>query len=326
MMRARRYRHLITISVATTCYWCAVTYALTPTPHLTSAEWESRLCQGYGVINAAFGDNWGRAEWASDFSKLAVMVYYPTNGPGPPNSNTEIFVFHVGEAGAPVNVTAYPGPDRNPAWSPDGRQLAFTRDFSDKIQLIDQDGKNLVELTGNGSELAWSPTGAEIAFIDSTLNLSVVSTKGSRPQKLTLTSDHAAKPAWSPDGHQIAFIRAGGSNDRGDLLIVNADGTNQVIVNPASASARTLPLWSPDGSTIAFGGWDASRVRQIFLVRPDGLETRQLTHDPLSKVAVTWSPDGSEIAYITKNTSGLGELDVLDVKAGSVKHLCSVAY
>ena len=86
MMRARRSQHLITIAMVTTCYWYAVTYALTPTPQLTSAEWESRLCQGYGAINAAFGDNWGSAEWASDFSKLAVMVYYPTIGAGPPGS------------------------------------------------------------------------------------------------------------------------------------------------------------------------------------------------------------------------------------------------
>ena len=204
--------------------------------------------------------------------------------------------------------------------------LAFTRDFSDQIRLIDEDGKNLVELKASGSSLAWSPTGAEIAFIDSTLNLSVVSTKGSRPHKLTLTSDHDAQPAWSTDGHQIAFIRAGGSDDRGDLLIVNADGTNQVIVTRAAASARTRPLWSPNGSTLAFGGRDASGILQIFLVRPGSLEARQFTHDPLSKSPVAWSPDGSEIAYITKNASKLGELDVLDVKAGSVKRLCSVAY
>ena len=291
-------------------------------PGVTSnaSDWESRLCQGFRAINAYFRDNWGQVEWNRDYSRLAVMVYKPTIGSGPPNSNKEIYVVSVPDTRAPVNVTAYPGPDRNPAWSPDGKKLAFTRDFDDEIFVVDANGNNLLNLGARGSSLSWSPDGSKIAFVDPTLRLSLVSSNGDGPRMIThgtVADDH---PAWSPNGRWIAFVRGNRNDDRNDLYIVNADGRNEHLLS--RANARTSPLWSPDGSSLAFAGRDL----QIVIVQPSNVQTRQVTTDPPGGSPVAWSPDGRKIAYLTKNPNGAGQLNVVDVKTGTVRTVCAVAY
>ena len=63
-------------------------------------------------------------------------------------------------------LTQHPGEDRTPAWSPDGRKIAFysTRNESGGIFLMDADGKNITELTDEGENTpSWSPNGKQIA-------------------------------------------------------------------------------------------------------------------------------------------------------------------
>ena len=63
-------------------------------------------------------------------------------------------------------LTQHPGEDRTPAWSPDGKQIAFysTRNESGGIFLMDADGKNITELTHDGENApSWSPDGKQMA-------------------------------------------------------------------------------------------------------------------------------------------------------------------
>ncbi|MBT5535315.1 hypothetical protein HOK31_19775, partial [Candidatus Poribacteria bacterium] len=83
--------------------------------------------------------------------------------------NTDIFVMDA-DGGNLTNITNEAGADYDPAWSPDGSQLAFAsdRNADDNIYVMDADGGNATNITNHGgADMApsWSPNGSRIAFM-----------------------------------------------------------------------------------------------------------------------------------------------------------------
>ena len=206
-----------------------------------------------------------------------------------------------------VNLTATAGVDElDPAWSADGRRLAFARAGS--LWVMNADGSGQRQLTNSpaADELdqtpAWSPDGREIAVARSDISgnwgIWIVPEGGGPARRLTSQLNDAGRdqwPAWSPDGSTIAFSRS----MRGfasQLALVPADGSGTVqIVDTGITSSNDHPSWSPDGTRIAF---DANGGEAIVIVEADG------TRVPLGFVLFgqdpEWSPDGSAIVYNTR--------------------------
>ena len=203
----------------------------------------------------------------------------------------------------------------SPAWSPDGRAIAFqtNRYGGYDIAVIDADGTGLERLTTNDAvngSPAWSPDGSKIAFSSSDLsggrqgpsNIAVMNADGTGLALLTQNQGgfDSWEPAWSPDGSRIAFVT------NGDLYVMNADGTEVTRLTNRTASGGFAgePDWSPDGRRIAFRG----ERGQIFTMNPDGSDHFDLGvtagRDP------TWSPDGTRIALIAcPNQCGIISLE-----------------
>ena len=104
------------------------------------------------------------------------------------------------------------------------------------------------------------------------------------------------QPGWSPDGKQIVFSRSWGKG-LAAVFVVDADGQNLHRISPATLRVQ-LAQWSPDGSRIVFTSFDPPVTgvvgdyhQDIYTVRPDGTDLRQLTTDGISNRA-TWTPDG----------------------------------
>jgi Tol biopolymer transport system component len=106
-------------------------------------------------------------------------------------------------------------------------------------------------------------------------------------------------PVWSPDGAQIAFVRTDELNRRGEIFVMNADGSNQTGLTPSGESDHS-PTWSPDGAQIVFvrsfleGG---SPRNQICRMNADGGNQQRLTHSAEADHSPTWSPYGTKIAF-----------------------------
>jgi Tol biopolymer transport system component len=128
-----------------------------------------------------------------------------------------------------------PGPASDPAWSPDGRKLAFVRlnaSLGEPIYVVKADGSGLRNLTpkpvGTYAAPAWSPDGRKIAFVsdrDGNSEVYVMNADGSGQRNLTRNPAYDADPAWSPDGRKLAFV----SNRDGSyrVYVMNADGSGQ---------------------------------------------------------------------------------------------------
>jgi dipeptidyl aminopeptidase/acylaminoacyl peptidase len=145
--------------------------------------------------------------------------------------------------GSDFHPISDPGPgaaDFQPAWSPDGTEIAFIRSVNPdewpwQIWLMRVDGSNLRRLTDPNANVqsaeswpAWSPDGTRIAYWSAWTGISVINRDGTGQYSLSAGIGDSpggfvltpSGPAWSPDGSKVLF-----GQDAHQYVIVNADGT-----------------------------------------------------------------------------------------------------
>jgi Tol biopolymer transport system component len=210
-----------------------------------------------------------------------------------------------GEEVQVIQVTNSPTADFDPAWSPDGRRLAFaratgpTRIVSDLFVLDLETGTETrltfdacnapptcPMLVGNRNP-SWSPDGDKLAFIrhqGSTQHLFIYDfSTGTFEQpggSTTPITTHAEGPSWSPDGSQIAYWEFSGTS----LWVINPDGTGQHVIwdgcacwTPQTADDGppflASPAWSPDGHRLAAVELESGL---LYTLAPDGSQRTQV--------------------------------------------------
>jgi Tol biopolymer transport system component len=195
--------------------------------------------------------------------------------------------------------------DLCPAYSPNGRQIAFCSDRTGawEIWAMDQNGSDQHQITNLGNYAVfpdYSPDGRRIAFsgdegTDPNDEIYVVRDNGAELKQLTRAAGNNDYPAWSPSGRKIAF-----TSDRSgyeQVYVMNADGSGQRQLTFDANTHDQLPDWSPDGRRIAYED-GASPNGRIWVMNADGTGKRELTHGPGDDFGAAWSPDGRQIAFV----------------------------
>jgi WD40 repeat protein len=210
-------------------------------------------------------------------------------------------------------LTAGDASDEDPAWSPDGRRIAFTsdRDGNREIYVADADGSNVVRLTNDIAadyEPAWSRDGTRIAFVSERAgspDIFVMNPDGTKLMRLTASMASDVDPAWAPDG-RIAF--ASDRASRSDIYGMNADGSG---VARLTTTGGAQPAWSPDGTMLAYTATDCSFYYDCYPTVVVSSATPSTSTGPFgASERPSWSPDGRKIAF-----SGLA-CDFYDLSCG----------
>lgn len=190
------------------------------------------------------------------------------------DGNREIYA--MGPDGSnPTNLTNEPADDRDPAWNPQGTQIAFVSNRETEegpgqfVFVMNADGSGIRQITGNGADLPdWSPDGGWITY--SAFNdIFIIPVDGSaEPINLTNSPDtNDFSPIWSPEGSQIAWLSGAANDPNAYLNIMNIDGSNaRQLTNTGNV---TNIQWTVDGQI--FMSWDGSEHGCCnFVMNPDG--------------------------------------------------------
>ncbi|MEV7776628.1 hypothetical protein [Kitasatospora sp. NPDC086791] len=186
--------------------------------------------------------------------------------------------------------------ERAPAFSPDGKQLAFSRSWG----ALDPADKTRTQYS----------------------DLYLMSPEGTDVQRLTfLTNDKpysgaVSNPSWSPDGKQLTFeYRTGATGQPANsraIYVVSADGTGLRQLTPWELRAGDRAEWSPDGTRILFTTYPAGPENApgggIYTVHPDGTAIGALTAAPSDTFygAAAYAPDGQSIIFTQAPAGAVG--------------------
>jgi TolB protein len=152
------------------------------------------------------------------------------------NGEWEIFVADANGSN-PVNLTNSKAADIQPAWSSNGRYIAFVskRDHDwDEIYVMNADGTGQRRLTKNDTlddSPSWSPDSQRIVYTSYTSKgheIFAMNFDGSRLQQLTNNNVNDHNPAFSPDGRYIVLLQSPGIGNNPDfqIAVMNVDGSN----------------------------------------------------------------------------------------------------
>jgi Tol biopolymer transport system component len=197
--------------------------------------------------------------------------------------------------------------DGAPAWSPDGRRIAFVGERRRPPEVV-------------------SPPAEEIY---------VMNADGSDERRLTRNSAHDGSPRWLPDG-RIVFLSCP-PREEGfpacSLVAIGADGTGrEELARLGFAVALDV---SPDGQMVVYAELEGQSHYQhfeLYVMSPDGTDRRRLTNDDTGDGSPAWSPDGEKLAFVSNRaesapcfthdcTGSTNELYVMDADGGDITRL-----
>ncbi len=162
---------------------------------------------------------------------------------------------------------------------------------------------------------AFSPNGKRIAFVthrdDARGDIAIIPASGGKPTILTNRDSADGEPCWAPGGKRIAFTRRNIAS--GDEQIYTVD-VKTLAQAPLTEEGGRSPSYSPNGRFLAYTCFKGDRTGNIWVMDMANLEPTQLTQGPAIDGFPCWSDDGSWVYFtrFSEDTNGDGKVSVED--------------
>lgn len=244
------------------------------------------------------------------------------------------------------NVQRVSAPDLGfclfPAWSPDGRRVAYVgteeRPFDNDdvpcdIWISTADGADHVRVTAGISTTAfvqptWSPDGTRVAFVtwDETVEggnpPGIVriarADNGEIERSLSVPWTTIHQVTWSPVEDKFLLVTGDPSEGRTSVYVLPIDGSEAIGVYRGALMAD----WAPDGQSIVVGDYTSQEVLVIDAGSDDEWqEPRPIAELVMQPVEITWSPNGTHVAVAITGHHRQGyatNLDIVNLQTGDI--------
>ncbi|MBT3268113.1 hypothetical protein HN371_13205 [Candidatus Poribacteria bacterium] len=276
----------------------------------------TRVCGSLTALALAFAAFAAPNSWPSDDARI---VFGGFAGDG-----TAIYV--TTPDGAWFEALTEPGAGGSyPAWSHDGRTIAFSSGVGgvSRLYLMDADGRHVRRISDGPRDFGptWSPRDDAIVFTSSRKGnggIYMADLDGGRQTLITGVDTVAQEPSWRPAGDAIAYSESSHTTGFSDIHIMDSEGLHLAQLTdrrPHDLSAD----WHPRGKAIAFVSWgEDDRSADIYTMKPDGADERRLTTHPARDTDPRWSPDGTQILF-TSARDGDDGLFIMDLDGRIVR-------
>ncbi len=242
------------------------------------------------------------------------IAYHSPAGSG----SNEIFVKPLTPGARDIQITSDAQNSRDPAWSPDGKLIAYQSTKKGGLWLIPSTGGTARQLADFGSFPSWSPDGSMIAFQSDATDMPpttiwTIPTAGGKAAQLTKqgspTGGHGT-PSWSPDGKRIAFVAYWGSS-RGQLWTINRTGDDLKRLSK-KAIWFSHPVYTPDGHWIFASGVSETGSFGLYRVNVSPAtgealsEPEEVSNTGLARISgrLTIAAHGKKLAYAARTLTG----------------------
>ena len=247
-----------------------------------------------------------RPLWKKTFSRLpeyelTLTLHLPSFNPTGDRFVTVAFprgggIFGAGIAlgspGAATNEIIFSDPKRNilgPQWSPDGATILFgIGDFNAFFNGFHGKFHQPADRVDGGAQVA------------------IINADGSGFREVTTGPNNNGFPSMAPDGKRFVYRTFGANGD--GLRIMNLETK---AVTTLTDGYDNFPLWSPRGDLIMFSRQTGGNY-QVFTIKPDGTDAKQLTFTHGNDTHMGWSPDGEHIAFTSSRMGFKDEMSYTD--------------
>ena len=216
------------------------------------------------------------------------------------------YTLHVTDAdgeGGQVAL-ASPEPIISPAWSPDGKQLAYVSFETQKAVVWVQDlatgeRRIVASFRGSNSAPAWSPDGKRLAVTlsqDGLAQIYTMAVGGGKPERLTSSSAIDTEPVYAPDGRSLYFVSDRGGGPQVYRVPVTGGNVERITF---SGNYNISPAISPDGQQLAYISRQGNAYRLMLLDLTSGGSPLALT-DTQDDESPSFAPNGRLIVYASR--------------------------
>lgn len=229
-------------------------------------------------------------------------------------------------------LTSYRNLVLSPAWSSDAEKVIFVgypknpRKETPQlfIAIPGVEGfRPYRKLPSNVIAPSWMPNGDLLATLsmDGDQEIYEIAANSDRQRRITFAPGTDVSPSLSPDGKMMVFSSDRAGNPQ--IYVQPVDGSGEAKRISFEGKHNTAPDWSPHGNNIAYSGMTPDGKINLFVTRPDGLNTVQMTAGVGNNESPSWSPDGRRLVFSSNRDGKVYHIYSMTVEGLKLRQLTS---